>query len=85
MRPEFYADQYRRYATYCRNYGDNRLYKIASGASDYDYNWSEVLMKNIGNQMHGLSLHYYTVKGWRGSKGSATNFTEDEYMFILDK
>jgi alpha-N-arabinofuranosidase len=35
--------------------------------------------------MHGLSLHYYTVKGWRGSKGSATNFTEDEYMFILDK
>lgn len=85
MRPEYYADLYRRYATYCRNYGDNRLFKVASGASDYDFNWSEVLMKNIGNQMHGLSLHYYTVKGWRGSKGSATNFTEDEYMFILDK
>lgn len=85
MRPEYYADLYRRYATYCRNYGENRLFKVASGASDYDFNWSEVLMKNIGNQMHGLSLHYYTVKGWRGSKGSATNFTEDEYMFILDK
>jgi len=85
MRPEYYADLYRRYATYCRNYGDNRLFKVGSGASDYDYNWSEVLMKNIGNQMDGLSLHYYTVKGWRGSKGSATNFTEDEYMFILNK
>jgi alpha-N-arabinofuranosidase len=85
MRPEFYADLYRRYAVYCRNYGENKLYKIASGASDYDYNWSEVLMKNVGNKMHGLSLHYYTVKGWRGSKGSATDFTEDEYMFILDK
>ena len=85
MRPEYYADLYRRYATYCRNYGSNRLFKVGSGASDYDYNWSEVLMKNIGNQMDGLSLHYYTVKGWRGSKGSATNFTEDEYMFILDK
>lgn len=85
MRPEFYADQYRRYATYCRNYGDNRLYKIASGASDYDFNWSEVLMSQVGRQMNGLSLHYYTVKGWRGSKGSATQFTEEEYMFILDK
>jgi len=85
MRPEYYADLYRRYAVYCRNYGDNRLFKVASGASDYDYNWSEVLMKNVGNKMNGLSLHYYTVKGWRGSKGSATNFTEDEYMFILDK
>lgn len=85
MRPEFYADQYRRYAIYCRNYGENRLFKIASGASDYDFNWSEVLMKNVGNKMNGLSLHYYTVKGWRGSKGSATNFTDDEYMFIIDK
>jgi alpha-N-arabinofuranosidase len=85
MRPEYYADLYRRYAIYCRNYGDNKLFKVGSGASDYDYNWSEVLMKNVGDKMHGLSLHYYTVKGWRGSKGSATNFTEDEYMFILDK
>jgi len=85
MRPEYYADLYRRYATYCRNYGDNRLFKIASGASDYNYNWSEVLMKNVGNRMNGLSLHYYTVKGWRGSKGSATDFTLDEYMFILEK
>ncbi|MFA6839138.1 MAG: alpha-N-arabinofuranosidase, partial [Dysgonamonadaceae bacterium] len=63
MTPEFYADQYRRYQTYCKNYGGNRLYKIASGASDYDFNWTEVLMKNVGNRMNGLSLHYYTVKG----------------------
>ncbi|MDD3787845.1 MAG: alpha-N-arabinofuranosidase [Petrimonas sp.] len=85
MRPEFYADLYRRYQTYCRNYGDNRLYKVASGASDYDYNWTEVLMKNAAHQMHGLSLHYYTVKGWSGSKGSATNFTKDDYYWTLGK
>lgn len=85
MRPEFYADLYRRYSTYCRNYGENRLFKIASGASDYDFNWSEVLMNMVGNRMNGLSLHYYTVKGWRGSKGSATDYSMDEYMFILDK
>ena len=33
MRPECYADQYRRYSTYCCNYGDAKLYKIACGAN----------------------------------------------------
>ena len=32
MRPEYYADLYRRYSTYCRNYDGNHLFKIASGA-----------------------------------------------------
>ena len=85
MRPEYYADLYRRYATYCRNYDDNKLYKIASGASDYDYNWTKVLMDRVGHQMHGLSLHYYTVAGWEGSKGSATNFDNEDYYWTLGK
>jgi len=85
MTAEFYADQYRRYATYCRNYGDNRLYKIAGGPNADDYHWSETLMKNIGNQMQGLSLHYYTVpKNW-GDKGSATQFDEAEYFTTIEK
>jgi alpha-N-arabinofuranosidase len=85
MRPEYYADIYRRYSTYCRTYDGNRLFKIASGASDYDYNWTEVLMKNAGGRMDGLSLHYYTTTGWNGSKGSATDFNTDEYYWILGK
>ena len=85
MVPEYYSHLYRRYQTYCRNFSGNRLYKVASGASDYDYNWTEVLMKNVGDRMHGLSLHYYTVKGWNGSKGSATRFSEEEYYNILGK
>lgn len=85
MVPEYYSHLYNRYQTYCRNYSGNELYKIASGASDYDYNWTEVLMKSIGNRMHGVSLHYYTVKGWDGSKGSAINFNEEEYYNTLGK
>lgn len=85
MRPEYYSDLYRRYATYCRNYDGNVLYKIASGASDYDYNWTEVLMKNIGHQMNGVSLHYYTVLGWTGSKGSATQFNDEDYYWTMGK
>ena len=85
MRPEYYADLYRRYSTYCRNYNGNRLFKIASGASDYDYNWTEVLMQNVGHRMDGVSLHYYTVTGWSGRKGSATKFTNEDYYWTMGK
>ena len=85
MRPEYYGDLYRRYSTYCRNYDGNQLYKIASGASDYDYNWTKTLMNNVGHRMNGLSLHYYTVTGWNGSKGSATKFDGDDYYWTMGK
>lgn len=85
MTPEYYADLYRRYSTYCREFDGNTLFKIASGASDYDYNWTEVLMKKVGTRMKGLSLHYYTVTGWSGSKGSATGFSDDEYYWTIGK
>ena len=85
MRPEYYADLYRRYSTYCRNYDGNHLFKIASGASDYDYNWTDVLMNRVGHRMQGLSLHYYTVTGWSGSKGAATQFNKDDYYWTMGK
>ena len=85
MTPEYYSDLYRRYATYLRDFSGNRLYKIASGASDYDYNWTKVLMENLkGKGMAGVSLHYYTVIDW-SDKGSATAFSDKEYYNILSK
>ena len=30
MRPEYYADLYRRYQTYVRQYGTERIYKIVA-------------------------------------------------------
>src|SRR5574344_1287308 len=85
MRPEYYADLFRRYSTYCRNYDGHNLFKIASGASDYDYNWTKVLMDRASGNMAGLSLHYYTVPGWSGSKGSATQFDKDQYYWTIGK
>ena len=84
MTPEFYADQYRRYATYCRNFDGNHLYKVASGASDYDYNWTKVLMEKVGRRADAVSLHYYTVTNWN-HKGSATDFPDGEYYDIIAK
>ena len=88
MTPEYYSDLFRRYATYLRDLGGNHLYKIASGASDYDYNWTKVLMSNIGAEkgMKGISLHYYTnIGGWVGSKTSATQFSDATYYTTLSK
>ena len=78
MTPEFYSDNYRRYSTYMRNQPGNRLYRIASGANAGDQNWTDVVMRNVGHQMDGLSLHYYSVDNW-GDKGSATQFDNDDY------
>jgi alpha-N-arabinofuranosidase len=85
MTPEFYVDQYKRYATYARNYPGAPLSKIASGANGFDTNWTEVLMKNIPiRDMWGLSLHYYTIPtGDWGKKGSATSFAEGQYFSTM--
>jgi alpha-N-arabinofuranosidase len=79
MRPEYYADVYRRYQTYVRNFPGNRIYKIACGASADDYHWTETLMREAGRMMAGLSLHYYTVPGGWGHKNSATEFSEKDW------
>ncbi len=83
MRPEYYADTYRRYQHFCRNYGDNKLYKIACGPSDVDTNWTEVLMKNAAFCMDGLSMHSYTIPGGWEHKNPATGFSAEDYWETL--
>ena len=83
MRPEYYADTYRRYQCFCRTYGDHRLYKIACGPSDADVAWTEVLMKNAAFCMDGLSLHSYTIPGGWNNKNRATEFTREDYFETL--
>ena len=85
MRPEYYADVYRRYQTYLNNYGENKLFKIASGPNADDYDWTAKVMESAGRFMDGISLHYYTVPGTWEKKGSATDFTEAEYYETLRK
>jgi alpha-N-arabinofuranosidase len=86
MTAAFYADQYKRFATYCRNYGSNRLYKVACGPGGDDYNWTETIMKNIPfNLMDAISLHHYTLCGNWDVKGPATGFTETDYFTTLQK
>lgn len=83
MKPDYYANLYRQYSTFMSpRVGNERIFRIASGASDDDYNWTETLMKNIPiNMVEGVAMHHYSVFSWgEGKKGSATDFTESEYV-----
>ncbi len=94
MTPEYYANEYRRYQTYVRNYDSEKpIFKICCGPNTNDYEWTEGVMKTcfrhteprFHGHMDGLSLHYYTVPGPWEHKGSATDFDEEEWYKTLNK
>ncbi len=91
MTPEQYAPEYRRFATYARDFPDAPLYRVASGARNDDFHWTDVLMREafkapLGAQMfQGLSLHYYTVPGaptWPPSH-PATGFNHADWKSVM--
>jgi alpha-N-arabinofuranosidase len=91
LRVEQFAPLARQYATYARDHGDNVLYRIAAGAADGDYHWTETLMKEISKLggaspravFQAISFHAYTLSGPWSAKGSATDFTEDDFYVTM--
>ena len=85
MRPEYYADVYKRYNTFIKNYDrDFRIQRIAVGPNGDNYAWTEELMASAARQMNGLSLHHYTLPtGSWGKKGPATGFPEDQWFTTM--
>ncbi len=81
MTADYYADLYRRYATYVRDFGDNGIFKIACGPYGDNYRWTETLMRRCRDKMAGLSLHYYCGSGEKSR--SATRFDEIDWFHQL--
>lgn len=84
MRPEYYADLYRRYQTYVRDYTDQHVYKVACGPNIDDYNWMEQVMKIAAPFMDGISLHHYALASVWENKRPATNFPEEEWHSLIE-
>ena len=94
MNPDFYANEYRRYQTYVRNYKeDEKIQKVCCGPNVDDYEWTREVLKTCFNhcdeqlhgRMDGLSLHYYVhPEGW-DIKGSATEFDDSVWYKTLSK
>jgi len=83
MTPDYYSNLFRQYGNYCRDYGKNRLVRVAAGPTGNDYVNSEIMIKNLAPFMQAFSIHYYTVwPGWN-NKGSATEFNESSWYPIL--
>jgi alpha-L-arabinofuranosidase len=84
MRPEYYADLYRRYATFLKSPEDNRPKFVASGGYSELTVWTDVLSKNIPGNIDGISHHYYTLPtGDWSKKGDAVGFPEKEWISTL--
>ena len=94
MHPEYYADVYRRYQSFVKMYDKEKpINRIACGPSDFDYDWTEKLLNRLFTRcfdhLHGnleaISLHYYTLPHDWDHKGSATDFTKEEWYTTLYK
>jgi alpha-N-arabinofuranosidase len=84
MRPEYYADLYRHWATFIKAPPGKRPKLIASGGHGEDTTWTEVLTSQIQRDMDAISFHYYTLPtgDWQ-KKGASTGFGEDEWISTL--
>jgi len=85
MRPEYAADLTRRYSTFVKVPWGQSVFKVASGANDTDYNWTDVMMERAGGSFDGIGVHYYTIPYDWGHKGSAIGFDEDQWARTLKK
>jgi alpha-N-arabinofuranosidase len=81
MRPEFYADLFRQYATYIKAPRGKRPVIVASGGNDAGTRWVEVLTTMVENDLDAISHHYYTTPTgvWK-QKGSSVGFGEDQWI-----
>ncbi len=86
MTAEYYANEYRKYATFVSDWTNTgSLFRIASGANSADYNWTEVLMKNVPkNLIEGVALHHYSVIDW-DKKGPSTTFSDQQYFTTMKR
>jgi alpha-N-arabinofuranosidase len=86
--PADYARQYKRYATYLRNFGDTPLYLIACGPDGNNTDWTRSFFKALGQpnprwnaRIHAFAAHYYA-----GTAGpSATEYSADQWYELLHK
>lgn len=83
MTPEYAANMHRQYQTFVKVPAGQSVVKVAVGANNDDYNWTEVMMRDAGQHMDALSLHYYTVPGGWPPRQSSYEFDESGWIEVL--
>jgi len=85
MTPEYYALEFRRFATVMGNVPSaNKRSMICGGANGGDYNWTRKLAESLSTTRRtlqdGMSIHYYCWKA-----GDAIGFTEEQWYEMLTR
>jgi len=80
-----YAIEYKRFATYLRDFGGTPLFLVACGAYGTETSWTRGFFEKMSRtpfggvpRLHGFGVHYYC-----GTAGSATEYTEQEWYQLL--
>lgn len=82
--PDDYATEYRRFATYLRNFGGDDLYLIACGPASNDLEWTRRFFAKLFDgqerrrRIHGYAAHYYCH-----TSGTATEYDENGWYQVL--
>ena len=81
--PEDYAAQYKRFATYAREFSGTRPFLIACGPDGNDANWTTRFFQKLGAFPHisAFAAHYYC--GTAGA--SAVEYDVDQWYELLEK
>lgn len=88
MRPEYYADLYKHYATFLKTPADNQPVMIASGGHTEITDWTRTLLEQVPDvwsvRMQAISHHYYTLPtgDWE-THGKALNFPASEWFSTM--
>ena len=82
--PEDYAVEYKKFATYLRDFSGTKLHLIACGPDGNNADWTNRFFTKLGafRQIHSYSAHYYT---WNreGLMGTATAYSVDQWYQLL--
>ncbi len=82
MTPDYYALEYRRFATVLRNLCVDRSELILGGANASDFAWTHGLAKNLSESItpvDGMSFHFYC-----GASGDAVDFSESDWDALIE-
>lgn len=82
MRPEYYADEYRRYATMMSNVAPGAEFFVC-GSNAADYAWTHGVIQNlryVNVKANGYAMHYYC-----GCAGDPLTFTEEEWDQMMSQ
>ena len=81
--PEDYAAEYKRFATYLRDFSGTNLFRIACGPDGNNHDWTRRFLSKLGRFPHiqGYAAHYYC-----GTAGpSSTEFDTNQWYELLEK